>query len=113
MPAMVQSEILAMKNSLHRNFDEMMAWLEAGEEIPMTNRVRYRYEAAQVARKCSALVDGFLPLLGGGAIYNSSPILRYWRDILASRAHVANNPDPIGASLGAVYMGQPNVELFI
>ncbi|WP_157219930.1 acyl-CoA dehydrogenase family protein [Flavisphingomonas formosensis] len=111
--AMVQSEILAMKTTLHRNFDEMMAWLEAGQDIPLTDRVRYRYEAAQVARKCSALVDGFLPLLGGRAIYNSSPILRYWRDILASRAHVANNPDPLGASLGAVYMGQPNVELFV
>jgi 3-hydroxy-9,10-secoandrosta-1,3,5(10)-triene-9,17-dione monooxygenase len=91
----------------------MMAWLEAGQDIPMTDRLRYRYEAATIARRCAALVDGFLPLLGGRAIYNSSPILRYWRDIMASRAHVANNPDPIGVNLGAVYLGQPNVELFI
>jgi len=40
-------------------------------------------------------------------------VLRYWRDIMASRAHVANNPDLLGPSLGAMYMGQPNVELFV
>jgi len=111
--AHVRSEILAMQTVLHRNFDEMMEYLEAGEEIPIENRVRYRFEAGQVSRKCAVLVDGFLPLLGGRAIYNSSPVLRYWRDIMASRAHVANNPEPSGASLGAIYLGLPNPELFV
>jgi 3-hydroxy-9,10-secoandrosta-1,3,5(10)-triene-9,17-dione monooxygenase len=54
-----------------------------------------------------------LPILGGRAIYNSSPVLQYWRDIMASRAHVANNPEPSGASLGAIYLGLPNPELFV
>lgn len=111
--AKVQCEILAMKTTLHRNFDEMMAHLESTGEIPILDRVRYRYEASQVARKCAALADGLLPLLGGRAIYNSSPVLRYWRDIMASRAHVANNPDLLGPSLGGMYMGQPNLELFV
>jgi 3-hydroxy-9,10-secoandrosta-1,3,5(10)-triene-9,17-dione monooxygenase len=111
--AMVQSEIYSMQGQLHRGFDEMMAYLEATGEIPITERVRYRYEATTVSRKCATLVDGLLPLLGGRAIYNSSPVLRYWRDIMASRAHVSNNPDPVGASLGAIYMGLPNAELFV
>ncbi|MDB5583599.1 MAG: acyl-CoA dehydrogenase type 2 [Bradyrhizobium sp.] len=111
--AMVQSEILTMKTVLHRNFDEMMECLETGEEIPIENRVRYRFEAGGVSRKCAALVDGMLPILGGRAIYNSSPVLQYWRDIMASRAHVANNPEPSGASLGAIYLGLPNPELFV
>jgi 3-hydroxy-9,10-secoandrosta-1,3,5(10)-triene-9,17-dione monooxygenase len=111
--AHVQSEIISMKAQLHRNFDEMMAFLEKDGEIPIENRVRYRFEAGQVSRRCATLVDGFLPLLGGRAIYNSSPVLRYWRDIMASRAHVANNPEPSGASLGAIYLGLPNPELFV
>ncbi|MGJ3627936.1 hypothetical protein AB5I41_14815 [Sphingomonas sp. MMS24-JH45] len=111
--AKVQSEIVEMKGTLHRSFDEMMAYLDATGEIPLDERLRYRYEASTVSRRCAALVDGLLPLLGGG----QSTIRRRccatgatsWR---AAR-NIANNPDPLGASLGAVYMGAPNVELFI
>ena len=45
--ARTQSAILEMKSVLKRNFEEMMAKLRAGEEIPMLDRrVRYRYESS-------------------------------------------------------------------
>jgi len=44
--------------------------------------------------------DHQLPLLGGRAIYMDSPLVRYWLDINAARAHVANDPAVVGGSLG-------------
>ena len=46
--------------------------------------------------------DDMVKLLGGRAIYNSSPILQPWLDLHAGRAHVANDPanrtgDVVGA----------------
>ena len=111
--ARTQSAILEMKSVLRRSFDEMMARLRAGEEIPIPDRLRYRYESSQIARRCADLCDELMPLLGGRAIYMDSPLVRYWLDINAARAHVANDPGIIGSSLGAMYLGEQVQEFFI
>ena len=54
-----------------------------------------------------------MPLLGGRAIYMDSPVVRYWLDINAARAHVANDPAIIGTSLGALYVGENVQEFFV
>jgi 3-hydroxy-9,10-secoandrosta-1,3,5(10)-triene-9,17-dione monooxygenase len=54
-----------------------------------------------------------MPLLGGRAIYMDSPVVRYWLDINAARAHVANDPAIIGTALGALYVGENVQEFFI
>jgi 3-hydroxy-9,10-secoandrosta-1,3,5(10)-triene-9,17-dione monooxygenase len=111
--ARTQSAILEMKTMLHRNFDEIMASVRAGREIPLVDRVRYRYESSQIGRRCADLCDELMPLLGGRAIYMDSPVVRYWLDINAARAHVANDPHLIGTSLGAMYVGEQVQEFFV
>jgi 3-hydroxy-9,10-secoandrosta-1,3,5(10)-triene-9,17-dione monooxygenase len=111
--ARTRSAILEMRTVLRRNFEEMMICVRAGREIPMVDRVRYRYESAQIARRCAELCDELMPLLGGRAIYMDSPLVRYWLDINAARAHVANDPALIGTSLGALYLGEPIQEFFV
>lgn len=111
--ARTQSAIYEMKTVIKRNFDEMMALVRAGQEIPLADRVRYRFESAQVARRCAELADAMMPLLGGRAIYMDSPIVPIWLDILAARAHVANDPTIIGAPLGMMYLGETINETFI
>jgi 3-hydroxy-9,10-secoandrosta-1,3,5(10)-triene-9,17-dione monooxygenase len=111
--ARTQSAILEMKTVLHRNMNELLAHAEAGREIPMQDRIRYRYESAQVARRCVDLCDELMPLLGGRAIYMDSPLVRYWLDLNAARAHIANDPNLIGTSLGAMYLGEPVQEAFV
>ena len=111
--ARTQSAVLEMKSVLERNFSEMMVCAQADREIPMPERVRYRYESAQVVRRCADLCDELMPLLGGRAIYMDSPLVRYWLDINAARAHVANDPTLIGTSAGAIYLGEPAQELFV
>ena len=54
-----------------------------------------------------------MPLLGGRAIYMDSPLVRYWLDINAARAHVANDPAVVGTSLGMMYLGEPVQEFFV
>jgi 3-hydroxy-9,10-secoandrosta-1,3,5(10)-triene-9,17-dione monooxygenase len=111
--ARTQSAILEMKTVLHRNFDEIMASVRAGREIPLVDRVRYRYESSLIGRRCADLCDELMPLVGGRAIYTDSPIVRYWLDINAARAHVANDPRLIGNSLGAMYVGEQVQEFFV
>jgi len=111
--ALTHSAVLEMKTILHRNFTEMMTCVRAGREISMNERVRYRYESAQVVRRCAELCDRLMPLLGGRAIYMDSPVVRYWLDINAARAHVANDPGLIGTSVGAMYLGETAQEFFV
>jgi 3-hydroxy-9,10-secoandrosta-1,3,5(10)-triene-9,17-dione monooxygenase len=111
--ARTQSAILEMKTVLHRNFDEMMRHIRAGTEIPMTDRIRYRYESSQVSRRCADLCDELMPLLGGRAIYMDSPVVRFWLDLNAARAHVANDPALVGTSLGTIYLGGTAQEFFV
>jgi 3-hydroxy-9,10-secoandrosta-1,3,5(10)-triene-9,17-dione monooxygenase len=111
--ARTQSAILEMKTVLHRNFGEIMASVRAGREIPLTDRLRYRYESSQIVRRCADLCDELMPLVGGRAIYMDSPIVRFWLDLNAARAHVANDPNLIGRSLGAMYLGEQVQEFFI
>jgi 3-hydroxy-9,10-secoandrosta-1,3,5(10)-triene-9,17-dione monooxygenase len=111
--ARTQSAILEMKTVLFRTFDEMMVRLRAGEELPIQDRMRWRFESSQVVRRCADLCDELMPLLGGRAIYNDSPLVRYWLDINAARAHIANDPAIIGTSLGALYVGEQVQEFFL
>jgi 3-hydroxy-9,10-secoandrosta-1,3,5(10)-triene-9,17-dione monooxygenase len=111
--ARTQSAIDEMKTLLYRNFDEMMAAMRAGGELTLEQRVRYRYQSSQIGRRCADLIDELMPLLGGRAIYTDSPIIRYWLDANAARAHVANDPNLIGSTLGGMYMGEQPQDFFV
>jgi len=91
---------------LAHSFDSMMATARAGLPIPVEDRIKYRYQSSTVVRRCAALVDEMMPLLGGRAIYTSSPLVRYWLDLNAARAHVANDPGNIAGDLAASLMGK-------
>jgi 3-hydroxy-9,10-secoandrosta-1,3,5(10)-triene-9,17-dione monooxygenase len=111
--ARTQSAVHEMKTTLGQSFEVMTRRIAAGEEIPLPDRVRYRFESSQVVRRCADLCDELMPLLGGRAIYMDSPLVRYWLDINAARAHVANDPALIGTSLGALYLGETIQETFV
>lgn len=98
---------------LHRNFNEMMEFARAGKEIPIEKRALFRYQSASVVRRCVDLVDDLLPLLGGRAIYNDSPIIRYWLNLNAARAHVANDTNNFGPDVTNTLMGEKPGFLFL
>jgi 3-hydroxy-9,10-secoandrosta-1,3,5(10)-triene-9,17-dione monooxygenase len=98
---------------LHRNIGEMMALARAGEDIPIDRRVQFRFDSANAVVKCAAVIDDLFAQSGGRAIFLSSPILRYFLDVHAARAHYANNPDKPGRNLGGVMLGLKNQDYFL
>jgi 3-hydroxy-9,10-secoandrosta-1,3,5(10)-triene-9,17-dione monooxygenase len=98
---------------LHRDLDEMMALARAGADIPIERRVQFRFDAAHAVHRCVATVDELFAQSGGRALFLGSPILRFFLDAHAARAHYANNPDRPGRNLGGVLLGLKNQDYFI
>ncbi len=98
---------------LHRNLDEMMALARADQDIPLDRRVRFRADSARAVVRCAAAVDDLFAQSGGRAIFLDSPMLRYFLDVHAARAHYANNPDKPGRNFGGTLLGLKNQDLFL
>lgn len=97
--AQAEAQLLEMELTLRNSFDEMMSLAGRGEPIPMQKRTLFRYQSSTVVRRSASLVDQMMPLLGGRAIYMSSPIVQPWLDLCAARAHVANDPNNMATDL--------------
>jgi 3-hydroxy-9,10-secoandrosta-1,3,5(10)-triene-9,17-dione monooxygenase len=50
---------------------------------------------------------------GGRAIFLDHPLLRFFLDVHAARAHYANNPDKPGRNWGSVQLGLKNTDYFV
>ena len=106
--ARAHAQIREMELAQGATFDDLMATATRGEAIAMEKRVLYAYQSSTVVRRLAELVDGIVQLLGGRAIYMSSPVLQPWLDLHAARAHVANDPNNRTADLvGSLYGEQP------
>ncbi len=98
---------------LGRNIDEMMALVRAGQDIGLDRRVRFRYDSSTAVTKCVEAVDLLFTASGGRAIFLNSPLLRYFLDVHAARAHYANNPDKPGRNFGGVQLGMKTTDFFL
>lgn len=111
--ARAYAQLGEMEATLTTSFDQMMTKAQRGEPLDMAERALNRYQSSTVARRCADLVDEMLPLLGGRAIYMSSPIVQPWLDINAARAHVANDPNNMAPDLINGLIGEPPSFLFL
>jgi 3-hydroxy-9,10-secoandrosta-1,3,5(10)-triene-9,17-dione monooxygenase len=98
---------------LDRNIGEMMALVEAGADIPIDRRVRFRHDSSMAVVKCVEAVDLLFTASGGRAIFLGHPLLRFFLDVHAARAHYANNPDKPARNLGGVALGAKTSDYFI
>ena len=99
------AEVDEMERTHRATFVEMMELSEAGQPVPMERRALFAYQSSNVVRRLADMVDDMVKLMGGRAIYMTSPILQPWLDLHAARAHVANDPsnrtsDVIGTMQG-------------
>jgi 3-hydroxy-9,10-secoandrosta-1,3,5(10)-triene-9,17-dione monooxygenase len=101
------------KATLYRNFDEMMGNVRAGQDIALERRLKFRYDSSLAVARSLEIVDGLFTESGGRAIFLNSPMLRYFLDVHAARAHYANNPEKPGRNWGGVLLQQKNTDFFV
>lgn len=98
---------------MFRNFDQMMMAVSTGQEIPLIDRARYRYQAGIVIDRMIGAIDRLFNVAGGRSVYKEAAIQDIWRDIHIARAHVANNPISFARNLGGMTLGAENVDVFL
>lgn len=99
------SEVDGARERMLANFAGMMRLVSAGNEIPLTQRARYRWDAAKAIDWSVRAVDRLFEASGGRGIFLDNPIQRAWRDVHAMRAHVANNPEKVAPVFGRSEFG--------
>jgi 3-hydroxy-9,10-secoandrosta-1,3,5(10)-triene-9,17-dione monooxygenase len=105
------AEVNEARDRLLRGFADMMQRARTGQEIPLTHRARYRWEAAHAVALSVRAVDRLFEASGGRAIFLNNPIQRAWRDVHAMRAHAGNNPEKMAAIFGRSEFGLPPQDL--
>ena len=88
-------------------FAEMMRLARAGQEIPLENRARYRWDGGKAVEWSVAAVDRLFEAAGGRALFLANPIQRAWRDVHAIRAHAGNNPERAAMVFARSELGLP------
>jgi 3-hydroxy-9,10-secoandrosta-1,3,5(10)-triene-9,17-dione monooxygenase len=111
--ARAATQIEDLRAQLRGNFDEMMALVRAGEDLPIEKRLRWRLDSSMAVVKSAEVVDALFTESGGRAIFDGSPLQRAFLDIHAARAHYANNPEKPARNLGGVLLGAKNTDFFV
>jgi 3-hydroxy-9,10-secoandrosta-1,3,5(10)-triene-9,17-dione monooxygenase len=111
--AEAENAIDQAETMMARNFDVMQALVDSGQEIPMVDRVRYRYQAGSVIKDMSEAVDQLFDVAGGRSVFVGAEIQNIWHDIHIARAHVANNPVGFARNWGNIMMGGDNQDVFV
>jgi 3-hydroxy-9,10-secoandrosta-1,3,5(10)-triene-9,17-dione monooxygenase len=96
-----------------RNFDEMVRAAQTDQQLDIDRRIKMRFDAALVSRKCTEAINLMFNACGAQGIFKNHPLNRAWLDINAGRQHVANNPFKFGRNVGAVMMGKANEDFFL
>ncbi len=98
---------------MYRNLTRLLELAAAGEEIPMVERVQYRYQASLVVDKCLAVIDSLFAVAGGRSVYQGSEIQQRFLDLHVARAHIANHPVPFARNYGHMLLGGENRDFFL
>ncbi|CAD5377696.1 3-hydroxy-9,10-secoandrosta-1,3,5(10)-triene-9, 17-dione monooxygenase [Pseudomonas sp. OF001] len=91
-----------MVENRKRHYEVQMAWAERGEAAPVNERLRQRYQLAQVANECAHHINELLRCCGATGTYRSNPLTRIFLDVFTGRAHIANNVDLFGRAFGFI-----------
>jgi 3-hydroxy-9,10-secoandrosta-1,3,5(10)-triene-9,17-dione monooxygenase len=95
-----------------RNFHSLMTEAERGQVPPLPERMRYKFQSAAAAERCSLLAARLFKLAGAAALFDERPFGRFLADINAARQHIANQYETFGRSWGASLLGRESATDF-
>lgn len=98
---------------MRRNLERLEALVNSRTEIPMIERVQYRYQASLIVDKCLGVVDSLFSVAGGRSVYLGSAIQQRFLDLHVARAHIANHPIPFSRNFGQMLLGGENRDYFV
>ena len=90
-----------------RDLKDVMATVGAGRELTTQQRARNKGDWGFAARLSVQAVDAIFTASGGGGLFRTGRIQRYWRDAHAGSAHISMNWDSVGALYGRISLGLP------
>lgn len=99
-----------LKVVLRRNFDHIMECAERGEVPSDADRLRFKYQAADVPHRCGEAAMRLFKAGGGSAIFDSRTFGRNLNDILAVGQHAANQRQIYGRNYGGTLFGEVNTD---
>ncbi len=92
---------------LRKNADEAMAMATGVQTADLATRARWRRDAAFATDLCRKSVTRLFEASGAAALYDSSAMQRYFRDIQAICSHVGFSMNMNGATWGRIALGLP------
>src|SRR5579875_197452 len=92
---------------LRRNVEEATAIVAGGDEVSRDLRARNRRDYAFATRLCVDAVELLFLSSGGGSLYASSDLQRFWRDVHGVAQHAALNYDAAVSGFGRHVRGLP------
>ncbi len=101
------ASIDAARLLVDRDCKVLMETVAAGDELTVAARARNKRNLAFAARLSTRAADLMFEAGGGGGLFTSSRIQRYWRDIHAAAMHISMNFDAVSALYGRVALGLP------
>ena len=104
------ADVDAAQHRVVQNFAEMMHFVSNGQEVPLTYRARYRWDAAKIVDWSVQAVDRLLKASGGRVVFLDNPIQRAWRDVHAIQAHAGNNLERAATVFGRSEFGLPPLD---
>ena len=112
--AETEASLDEMEVVLHRNFRNLEAYAERHERAPLAERMRYKFQSAAVAERCSLLAARLFKAAGAAALFDELPFGRFLADINAARQHIANQFETHGRNWGNHLLGQEsNLDFFL
>lgn len=86
---------------------EIMETVVAGDRLSVEQRARFKRDQAFAVRLAIDAVDSLFKGGGGGGLFTSSRMQRYWRDATAGAMHITMQWDVMGALYGRIALGLP------
>jgi len=101
------TEVEAAHTRLTLTWQDFLARVTRGEEIPYVLRARCRYDAAHAIAHCARAVFRVLEVNGGRTMNAGEQFQRMFRDLLAMRNHISGTLDVNASTYALAKLGAP------